>query len=174
MDSTFWIGLFAGGFISLAASIVANIYNAKIAEILQSRKLLTLEKQRTKAEKLDRLISDLHSGRRDKYLFAVHVVVGAHTFFLMFFVLAVAVITILAMDIDVNIFSFSWESLLARENRAVVLRNFTSLVIFAMMMLCAFIGIRTRRRYFQVFRALDDFDAYRAAFAKKWRDSLGN
>lgn len=59
----FWIGIILGGIISLAASVAANIYNAKILIFLERRKLISLDKRRSKAIKRDKLIRALYEGR---------------------------------------------------------------------------------------------------------------
>jgi hypothetical protein len=81
MDAIFWIGILIGFLLSLAASVVANLFHGRIIAFFDSRKIAKQSNNFKKADAFHKLIEDLHSGKRDKYAYlnrlAARMVMGA-------------------------------------------------------------------------------------------------
>jgi hypothetical protein len=69
VDFKDWITIGLGGVVGIATSIFANLWHPKIIGWLDSRKLLSSEKRRSKALVFDKRVRALHSGEEDKVLF---------------------------------------------------------------------------------------------------------
>lgn len=69
MELGFWGGLAVGLLVALIGSIAANLVHPKILGFLDSRKTSSQEKRRKEAFRLDKVILDLHSGKRDKHFY---------------------------------------------------------------------------------------------------------
>ena len=71
MDITFWIGIGIGAVLSLFASIAANLFHSRINGYLEKRKFVSQTKRKHRAFRLHQIIVDIHSGKRDKYLYVL-------------------------------------------------------------------------------------------------------
>ena len=71
MGAIFWLGIGTGALLSLAASIAANLLSSKINDYLDRRKLASQSNRYAKAQAFHHLIVELHSGKRDKYVYPI-------------------------------------------------------------------------------------------------------
>src|SRR5262245_13233966 len=72
---TFWSGILIGGVISLAASICVNLFHNRIVAFLGNRKLASQANSFKKAAYFHALIKELHSGKRDKHVYLMRMLV---------------------------------------------------------------------------------------------------
>ncbi len=154
----FWIGIGLGTLISLAASIVANIYQEHINNFLENRKLLSRGKRRNKAIQFHKLIVDLHTSKRDKYLFFIGLALNT----IMPFILGVASLTAATTILAVKATSIAEEFALLPRYAAT---PYFLLFITLLGMILAVLGIRRIR---QIQNALDQFEEFKTQFKAKW------
>ncbi len=62
MDSTFWIGLIIGAVLSLAASIIANLYTDRIQQYLSTRRRIRLNGKKASELKTHDFVKKLRMG----------------------------------------------------------------------------------------------------------------
>jgi len=72
MDATFWIGISIGAILSLLASIAANLAHSRITGFFEKRKLVSHEERKQRALTQHKIVVEIHSGKRDKYLYFLH------------------------------------------------------------------------------------------------------
>jgi len=155
------IGIGIGAVLSFAASVAANLYSQRINTFLDSRRLSSQSKRKTKAAKFHKLITDFQTGKRDRYLFAVRVAMGA----VIGIVMSLTSLTGLAVVASGLPFSFDLIPSYGREDYG---RLFWcgSLTFFSLM------GMNLFRHYLWHFgmveRALENYAEFDQVFKDRW------
>jgi len=67
----FWAGIVISAVLSIFINVLTNIYNSKVQDLLENRKVISHEKRRSKAVRVHKLVVQLHSGERDKTRYVV-------------------------------------------------------------------------------------------------------
>jgi hypothetical protein len=160
MDMIFWLGLALGAILSFAASLAAFLVQERILKFLTDRKLASQSNRFKKAAEFHELVTDLHTGNRDKHIYMsrllIPIIVGPTTAFM--FMAAIVVLTALKLAHPGN------DQFI---NPGIIISAFT--VIFMM----AFYAIATER-YRRIMNALDGFDEFDTEFRRRWAEHLAN
>jgi hypothetical protein len=164
MNYIFWLGIAVGGIISLLASIAANLFQARIINFLEGRKLDFRERRFKNARRLHRIILKLHSGKRDKYMYALRLTMLVGVCITSSIVAIAAGVVILVLGISPN-------ALFALSDPVAVLRVLCVFVFLFLSMFCTFTGVRAQQRLSAIQDGLDNFAEYEADFKKKWGDA---
>jgi uncharacterized membrane protein YfcA len=161
LETKDWITLIIGGLIGFIPALVAGFLIDPILKFLEARKLISRSKRFQKAAKFHKLVTDLRSGRIDKYLYMlrllVPIIVGILSAFIfgivgLFLTLASKLIQ---GDADVKI--------------AITINLFVSGVISGGM---AYIYVRASSHYRSIMWALNGFEEFDAEFKQRWADHL--
>jgi hypothetical protein len=161
MDTNFWVGIGVGGFISLLASIAANLFHSKMVSFLDNRKTGLHERRLRSALALREVITDLKEGRRDKYIYMLWISRNISTGFVVSigFLAGAMVAFLIGAPPDLS----SW----ADNSKSIL----TFVVCYFMLFVSAFftfVSVRSSRRFYEISSALDDFDGYDTAFKARW------
>ena len=154
----FWAGIGIASVIGLAMNILANLSHSKIVAFLDSRKITSHEKRRKKALQLNDIITDLHDGRRDKYIYILRMLLsgfGAMTFSI---TTTVGMLIILALAPKVPHFTS------VEELKVPIMALFLMSSAFYTL----YLGYYTLRRIRFIANTLDRYEEYKAAFAQRW------
>jgi hypothetical protein len=80
LDWYFWLPIVLGGVLGLVASVTANLVTPHVFGYLSHRKVARIENSKKRAAETYLQLLDLHSGRKDKYLYfishAVYIVIA--------------------------------------------------------------------------------------------------
>jgi hypothetical protein len=152
MDTIFWLGLAVGAVLSLAASIAANLLHKDITSLLDRRKLAKQSNRYKKAAQFHQLVTEFHSGERDKYLYmirlAARIVMGATISFVF---VAAGIVILVSTDTD----------------RSEAHQFYLGLCgVFSGLMMGMYASATSKYR--AIANALDNFDTFDAEFKKKW------
>jgi hypothetical protein len=163
MNYIFWLGIAIGGIISLLASVAANLFQARIVNFLENRKLDFRERRFKNARRLHRIILRLHSGKNDKYIYALRLtmLMGICLTLSAATMTAGAVIFALGTPPNASFVTLLFDPVMAIRLLFVFLFLFFS-------MFCIFTGKRLQRRLNAIQDGLDNFAEYEADFKKKW------
>jgi hypothetical protein len=157
MSTIFWAGLAAGAILSFVASVVANIFNAKIGEFIDQRKLASQSSRYAKAKAFHRLIVELHTGVRDKYLYlnrlSIRITIGAIAAFSNLAVMG-GVLALMPQPPE------GWPNLLDHRDRNILTLFFSALVFY--------VYASATSRYRKITNALDSFEEFDAQFQQRW------
>ena len=163
MNASFWVGLGIGAALSLLASVVANLSHLKIASYLDSRKLLSREKQRKRAEEEQAAIIEMREGRRDKYL---------HTFFFMTSVINGGVAAFVSLVGLVLLVGLGVKLDDDGKVSGTVAQNFGLLFSASMLIFMCMVGLFLMGRgggsLHRVRDALEDYEKYEAEYRARW------
>lgn len=161
MDFTFWLGIIIGAVFSFAASVAANVYNNQIADWLASRKLASQSNRYAKAAALHGLVKDLHSGKRDKYIYFIDLA----SKIVVFSVISVCFM-LAALIFTVNGYK---ETLLFPENRVGVITSLlTGLFLLSGALTIGYSFVDVLIKFGKVSDAIDKFELFDKAFKEKW------
>ena len=163
MDYIFWIGLAIGAILSFAASVVANILHTRITDLLDRRKTVTQSKRYAAATKFHTLIEELHSGKRDKYVYLMGVAVITIVSFSASVALGAALVVLPAFKIqDTGYFDIFGLPDLSNPF------DLLTLCVAFLCMIFLSASLLSLRAFLNVASALDDFDEFDAEFKAKW------
>jgi hypothetical protein len=160
MNSIFWIGLAVGAILSFAASVVANILHNQITNLLDKRKIASQSKRYATAAQFHALIKDLHSGKRDRYLYLMRLVIQIAVASTTAFTSLAAVGVVIALtEGEPNIDVFN------PKHRITLGLTFMSLIFI-------FIYMGATKRFRDITNAIDDFDTFDGEFKAKWSSHI--
>ena len=163
MNSLFWLGLAIGAVLSLVASIAANLMHNRIIAFVDNRKLASQSSRFSKAQKFHKLVTELHNGSRDRYLYfatlsnslVAAVVLGF--LFLMFSVVLQRLVVLMPENSSDKQLTIGFG----------LLSLFSSLVLMM-------IFFRFNRRYHNIINAIDSYDRFDTEFKQRWASRLAN
>jgi len=156
----FWAGIAISAVIGLITNVFTNIYNSKVLDFLENRKVITHEKRRSKAMKLHKIITDLHSGKRDK----THYLVLQCTSIVIAFTATIAcfsaVMVILALSPHTGPIDFS---------NTLQLQAFVSMSLLTLFAyFCLTVAIIHVVKLGRVGTAVENFEKYEKEFKARW------
>jgi hypothetical protein len=152
MDRQDWIFLALGGLLGFVVSIAASVLNNRILNFLADRKLLAQSNRFAKAAKFHRRISELHSGARDKYFYAMNLI-GLTIVSFVFSIGLVIMSVALPVSNDVH-------------------GNIARYALLSGALLALFIAFQLLRCFKTVGNAIDRFTEFDAQFKKRWANHL--
>jgi hypothetical protein len=159
MESNFWEGIAIGAVLSFAASVAANLCHNQVIFVLDRGKFVSHQHLKKKADRLYKAICELHSGKRDKYLY-------------MLALNRVGVIAIIAssttMIFAVIVAGPKLGTLGLFELPPWSLDAFYIYVFMFVSFLCMFFAFRVMKLCEEIRRALDDFVNFEEEYHKRW------
>lgn len=167
-----WIIIGIGGFVGIATSILSNLWHPKIIRWLDSRRLLSGEKQRAKAIQFDEHVRALHSGKRDRYLYflSTNSMVSLATGLGVLTFITGLLSFCIALGVRVLIKHGGIEGLQSSVTAPYIPNAFLglALIFFVLGIVCNALLLKTMDRVFQTKIALEDFPKYDAQFRERW------
>jgi hypothetical protein len=165
MNSIFWIGIGIGAVLSLIASIAANLAHPRITGYFEKRSLVSHEKRKRRALRLHTIITEIHGGKRDKYLYVLYQTAGliiAATLFVtaLCSMLVLAAISPFYVDLEKPFFHDSTDAML-----------FSFAVLSILIGFGAMVTSIVANELKTVLSAVDDHPKYIADFDKQWGQS---
>jgi hypothetical protein len=152
MDREDWAFLALGGLLGFVVSIAASVLKNRILNFLADRKLLAQSNRFAKAAKFHKRISELHSGARDKYFYAMNLIGLAIVSFV--FSIGLVIISVaLPVPNDVH-------------------GNIARYALLSGALLTLFIAFQLLRSFKTVGNAIDRFAEFDAEFKKRWANHL--
>ena len=151
----------ADSLITMAIAIIIGQITAMLVEFLRSRKIPAQSSHYTDAAKFHTLVSELHTGSRDKYTFMLRLSIVATATLTTSIVSLVGVTVIVSLRQQPDPPGSFDIGLLADVSYLLTILVFS--IGFASY---------TIQRLRDVMNSLDDFASYDAAFKDRWRDVL--
>lgn len=164
MDRIFWIGIVIGTLLSFAASIAANLIESRINGFFAKRKSVSQEKMKRRALELHCIIAELHSGKRDRYLYMSRLLAVLVIRSVMVLTFAASAIVIAALVPNAPPPRGGWFWIDPHSYRA--LGGALAQLFFCNVALYSV--YRSGDRYRKIANALDDYEAYLAEFNDRW------
>jgi hypothetical protein len=152
MDRQDWIFLALGGLLGFVVSIAASVLNNRILNFLADRKLLAQPNRFAKAAKFHKRMSELHSGARDKYFYAMNLI-GLTIVSFIFSIGLVIMSVALPVSNDVH-------------------GNIARYALLSGGLLALFIAFQLLRSSRTVGNAIDRFADFDAQFKQRWANHL--
>jgi hypothetical protein len=152
----FWAGVGITAIVGLVTNVLANLYHNKIVAFLDSRKITSHEKRKTKAFALHKIITALHEGRRDRYIYVITVLGGiivgitcAASF------LAGALVTIAPVIFDLS----------GPGSASSVL---IGVFMVSISLFFCLLSLRDIKRLNYIIKAIEDYKRYKDLFEQQW------
>jgi hypothetical protein len=162
MDSTFWLGIGVATLLAVPAGVLAIWLHGRLVQYLDSRRVTCSEKRLREEHRFHKLILDLRTGRRDKYIYMLRMLIGVVIPFLTAVVcLTGAMIVIPNIPFPSDPYSFHLDD-----------KQLISLFIIAILLFMSMVGLfgasLTLNRFREITNALEDFEKYEKDFNSKW------
>jgi hypothetical protein len=155
MNSAYWKGLAVGLALSFAASVAANLFHNKIIRALDRGRIVSHQRLKTRADRFYKLVSQLHSGKRDKYFYIGHIILGALVALIGSSTSIILCVIVAPKPSPIDLLPWSPETF---PVYATAFLAYFFLLLFVLLL----------RRFYRVRRALEDFDAFEAEHHKRW------
>ena len=158
----FWAGIAISTVIGIAINIFTNLTHNKIVSWLDTRKLISQEKRRSAAVQLNKIVNEIHSGKRDRTSYIIRIAIS-----IIFSSTMVTAATVLGIGLMALFPIKGWSFFPDIQHLEPKLA-----VSFAFALILQYMGIGfmiiSLRRFRQVTNALDNYDEYQAKFITQW------
>ncbi len=157
----FWAGIGLGFIFSLAASIVANIYSAKVNKFLENRKFKSKRRSIAKEIVTFQQVSALVDGTKDKYIFFIYRAMAA-IIAITFFAISVLSFLIIAIGKRCDINPIYDVPYFENTSRQCAIDWGLSLFLAIAAFITAFLVVIRVGEFIVYWRRVDQFNEYRA------------